>query len=194
MAPRNTKPTKDKIIDAAFGLFYRQGYNQTTIDQVIEQSGVSRPTVYSHFSSKEDLCLEYLKERRTKELDVLKENARKAKSPKERYLAVVKTMADVLWRTDYRGCGFFNMISEIPDINHRLVKEARGFVDSFREIIKDGVLDIKTSGPKYKNLDVDHVAEAYYLLVGGAIMGSQEYHEKWPAKRAIKIVEQLIEK
>ena len=194
MATRNTTSTKEKIIDAAFDLFYRQGYNQTTIDQVIESSGVSRPTVYSHFSSKEDLCLEYLQEKRRKDIAAFRENARKAKSPRERYLMVVKTVADVIWSTNYRGCGFFNIISEIPDCTHRLVKEARGFVSSFREIIKEGVLDIKASDPKYKNLDVDHVAETYYLLVNGAIMSSQEYHEKWPAKRAIKAVEQLIEK
>ena len=49
--------TREKIIETANDLFYKQGYRATVVNQIIEEAGVSKPTFYSHFPSKEDLCL-----------------------------------------------------------------------------------------------------------------------------------------
>ncbi|MEF9840490.1 MAG: TetR/AcrR family transcriptional regulator [Lachnospiraceae bacterium] len=55
------KNTKDKIIDAAWKLFLKQGYDTTTIEQIIDASKTSRGAFYHHFRGKEDLlfCLAY---------------------------------------------------------------------------------------------------------------------------------------
>ena len=42
-------------------------------------------------------------------------------------------------------------------------------------------------------MDVDRMAETYYLIIGGAIMASQEYREQWPIDRALKEIERLME-
>lgn len=47
--------TKDKIIDAAWKLFMDQGYDATTISEIIETSHSSRGAFYHHFRGKEDL-------------------------------------------------------------------------------------------------------------------------------------------
>ncbi|QAT40934.1 TetR/AcrR family transcriptional regulator [Clostridium sp. JN-9] len=47
--------TKDKIIKAAWKLFVKQGYEKTTISEIIEVSQTSRGTFYHHFRGKEDL-------------------------------------------------------------------------------------------------------------------------------------------
>jgi len=53
--------TKDKIINAAWELFMEQGYEDTTVSQIIEASQSSRGAFYHHFRSKEDLlfCVAY---------------------------------------------------------------------------------------------------------------------------------------
>ena len=185
---------KTKIIDAASELFYKQGYQATTIDQIILQSGVSRPTLYSHFSTKEDLCLVYLKNRRKKDLDLLKEFIRKEKTNFGRFMSVIKFVREAMLATTFRGCGYFNMISEFPDGQHVIVKEARVYVDGFREIIADGVKSLQSSNKKYKNIDVEQMTDVYYLIVCGAIMVCQEYRESWPLDRAVKAVESLVKK
>ena len=55
MATRKHSNAKEKIVEAASDLFFEQGYQATTIDHVIERSGVSRPTLYTHFKTKEEL-------------------------------------------------------------------------------------------------------------------------------------------
>ncbi len=193
MSARTRTPARDKILDAAAAIFYERGYQATTVDQVIERSGVSRPTLYTHFSTKEDLGVAYLQQRRQSDLAGLKDAVRNEKTAKARVLAVIKHVGETLVSTNYRGCGFFNTIAEFPDVNNPMVQEARRYIDGFRDIIRDLVVELKASSPKYKTLDVDRVAETYYLLLGGAIMGSQEYQQPWPITRAIKEIEQLVE-
>ncbi len=185
--------TRDKIIQAAFELFYQQGYQATTVDQIIDKSGVSKPTVYSHFPSKEDLCVAYMKERHSRELQSLDKFLKQEKTAKDRYLGVMRWMQRGLIDSNYRGCGFFNMVSEIPDPKNPIVYEAKNFVDQFRKVIKERVNELRESDDKYKGLDPDRIADAYYLIVGGSIMGSQEYRDSWPTDRALLEVEKLIE-
>ena len=52
--------TRRKILETASRLFYLQGYNATGINQIIEESGVAKATLYEHYRSKEDLLLAYL--------------------------------------------------------------------------------------------------------------------------------------
>lgn len=49
------KSTREKIIDAAWNLFLKQGYEKTTINQIIETSKTSRGAFYHHFHGKEDI-------------------------------------------------------------------------------------------------------------------------------------------
>ncbi len=48
----------ERIVAAAVDLFYHQGYARTTLDQVAESMNVTKPFIYSHFSSKNDLLAE----------------------------------------------------------------------------------------------------------------------------------------
>ena len=55
MARRGTRNTRGKIVDAAWKLFYRQGYEQTTVEEILTASGTSRGTFYHYFEGKDAL-------------------------------------------------------------------------------------------------------------------------------------------
>lgn len=55
MAKKSARNTRGKIIDAAWRLFYRQGYDDTTVEEIIEESGTSRGSFYHYFQGKDDL-------------------------------------------------------------------------------------------------------------------------------------------
>ena len=42
MAKRDSRNTRGRIINAAWALFYEQGYEDTTIEEIIDQSGTSK--------------------------------------------------------------------------------------------------------------------------------------------------------
>jgi AcrR family transcriptional regulator len=79
------------IEDAGARLFARNGYDATTVDQIVREAGVSKPMLYRHFESKKDLCMVLL-ERRRDELAAapLDEFISSADSPPgERLLAMI---------------------------------------------------------------------------------------------------------
>ena len=39
---KNSKNTKGKIVTAAWKLFYEQGYDNTTVEEIIDESGTSK--------------------------------------------------------------------------------------------------------------------------------------------------------
>ncbi|TBR43788.1 TetR/AcrR family transcriptional regulator [Marinomonas agarivorans] len=57
---RGRPSKKQHIIDTALNLFSRLGYQGTSIDQVVAAAAVSKPTVYSNFSSKQVLWVQSL--------------------------------------------------------------------------------------------------------------------------------------
>lgn len=55
MGKKNSRNTKSKIIAAAWKLFYEQGYDATTIDEIVETSGTSKGSFYHYFGGKDTL-------------------------------------------------------------------------------------------------------------------------------------------
>lgn len=55
MSKKSAKNTKGKIINAAWDLFYEQGYDDTTVEEIIEKSGTSKGSFYHYFEGKDAL-------------------------------------------------------------------------------------------------------------------------------------------
>ncbi|GAA4602423.1 TetR/AcrR family transcriptional regulator [Actinoallomurus liliacearum] len=54
-APRGRIDKRVAILDAAFTVFARRGYEQACVQEIAEVAGVAKPTVYNHLSDKENL-------------------------------------------------------------------------------------------------------------------------------------------
>ena len=52
---KNSRNTKGKIVSAAWKLFYEQGYDDTTVEEIVEESGTSRGSFYHYFEGKDAL-------------------------------------------------------------------------------------------------------------------------------------------
>ena len=68
--PKKRSSTKSRIIKAAWNLFYKHGYEQTTVDEIISASKTSKGTFYHYFKGKEALLntLSYLFDEKYEEL------------------------------------------------------------------------------------------------------------------------------
>lgn len=70
MAKKSERDTKGRIINAAWQLFYKQGYEATTIDEIVEASQTSKGSFYHYFDSKDMLLgtLSYMFDKKYEEL------------------------------------------------------------------------------------------------------------------------------
>lgn len=55
MTKKNSRNTKGRIISAAWKLFYEQGYEETTVEDIIFESGTSKGSFYHYFDGKDAL-------------------------------------------------------------------------------------------------------------------------------------------
>lgn len=60
--------TKRKIVDTARRLFRKQGYVNTSIDDICTESGVKRGNLYFHFKSKEEVAQAAIEDATSKHL------------------------------------------------------------------------------------------------------------------------------
>jgi AcrR family transcriptional regulator len=68
---KNSRNTRGKIVSAAWKLFYQQGYDDTTVEEIVEESGTSRGSFYHYFEGKDALLssLSYLFDDKYDELE-----------------------------------------------------------------------------------------------------------------------------
>ena len=55
MSKKSARNTRGRIIEAAWQLFYSQGYDNTTVEDIIQESGTSRGSFYHYFEGKDAL-------------------------------------------------------------------------------------------------------------------------------------------
>jgi AcrR family transcriptional regulator len=60
MARTRSTYAHGQVLDAALKLFAERGIDATSMDAIAEASGVSKATIYKHWSDKDELCLEAL--------------------------------------------------------------------------------------------------------------------------------------
>jgi AcrR family transcriptional regulator len=191
----NNMSPRERILATAADLFFHQGYRATGINEVIAKSGVAKATFYNHFPTKNDLCLAYLQDRNTSEYEAISAFVQDKKTARDRFLAVIESMGPWLDANDLRGCAFLNMVAEIPDPLTLLRKEGVTHYESLRRLLKNLAHElIESDRELYGELDADMLRDDYMVILGGAIALSEIYHDLWPVRQGMEMVEHLIEK
>ncbi len=74
---------RDQLFDVALSLFAERGYAATTMDDIAEAAGVTKPLVYQHFDSKRALYLELMESVSRKVIDAITSSTARADGPRQ---------------------------------------------------------------------------------------------------------------
>ena len=108
--------THARLLDAAADLFYFEGITATGVDKVVARSGVSKPTLYAHFGSKDELVAAVLERRHAERVATLDSwVCAHADSPRGRLLAVFDWLGKWHASDGERGCAFVNAAAEVAN-------------------------------------------------------------------------------
>ena len=188
-----TDSAKTRILKTASDLFYRQGYRSTGTNEIIKKAGVAKASFFYHFPTKEALALAYLEDRHSQEAKSIFEFVNKWQTPYDRFLGVIKFIEPWIKSNDLRGCGFLNIVSEVPDKKSPLRKIAKDHYEALGGLIRQLTQELIDSDPKrYRHLDVSFVADSYLVIVVGAIALSETIQDTWPTSRGVEAVKALI--
>jgi len=117
-ARRDVRSARDRILDTASELFYRDGYQAVGIDTIIARSGVAKMTLYRHFPSKDDLIAAYLERANDEFWAWLEREFAPVKAPRAKLVAAFEAVAKLASSPRCLGCTFQAAASEFPDQGH----------------------------------------------------------------------------
>jgi AcrR family transcriptional regulator len=180
----NTRPseTRDRIVDTASRLFYKQGYNLTGINQLIDEAGVAKASLYQHFASKEELLIAYLTKTSNEWFIGLKAHITPYETPKAKTLAVFDLLLTFSETVSFRGCHFQNIISEVPPETEAVRAVVRMHKTQMRQFFTDLLAGVNQASQ----------ADVITVLFEGALIAGQMQQNAWPVLAAQSLIKKIL--
>ena len=169
-------PARERILQTAHTLFYRDGIRATGINRVIDESGVTKVTFYRHFPSKNDLILEFLEYRHRLWINWFRDALQRHgnKPP-----ALEPALAEWFGSAEFRGCAFINSVGELGGELPAVKDAAR----RHKKEMTEAVAALLPSGN-----DQDRIAQALALAVDGAIVQAQSGSDPQAVLAALALI------
>ncbi len=163
-APRRSQ-ARERLLEVASDLFYREGINGVGVDRVLETAGVTRTTLYHHFSGKEALVAAYLGREDETIRGYFAAAAGQTSDPDRMLELIVQGIADDIARYHTRGCPFINAAAEFPDSSSEvrtIVSQHRAW---FRQTLRDALAAAGLAGRPRLTLEPDRYRGALEIHI-----------------------------
>jgi AcrR family transcriptional regulator len=177
---------RDRILDTATDLFYREGVRAVGVDLVVERSGVAKTSLYRHFKTKDDLVVAMLVREDVSYWSQWDRVAADAKDDAAQELRThVEWIARDIAEPKYRGCPFLNVATEFPAPDH----PARAVAVRHKSELRRRLLGLT------KRLRIEkpaELADQLVLVIDGAYVSGQLIRQKGPAQSLARATRALI--
>ncbi|MFD7696741.1 TetR/AcrR family transcriptional regulator [Streptomyces sp. NPDC059374] len=132
MATSDKASTRDRLLDAASELFYRDGVS-IGVETLCRTAGVSKRSMYQLFASKDEVLAASLERRRPEYEAQLILPEQEPGTPRERILHVFERLEKSAAQPGYQGCPYLAALVELKDPEHPASVVARGAKDGMRD-------------------------------------------------------------
>ena len=171
--PRSASQTRQRILKAAASLFSLHGYDGTTVDDILEATGITKGALYYYFASKEALCRAVIEEAVREVRNLVDPNTEHV----EGLDAVRELLSNLLERSRsgrwIQGRLLVRLSMDAMHLHPRIQKSLRGFwqwhIGWLRHQIEQG----RRAGQLSDRVDADTYARALSQLWSGAILMAQ---------------------
>ncbi|HEX7874167.1 MAG TPA: TetR/AcrR family transcriptional regulator [Sphingobium sp.] len=181
------KTAASKIFDTAKDLFYKRGVRAVGVDEIVCEAGVTKPSLYRAYKSKDDLvaaCLKDSVDEGRVAIDAAIEAA--GPLPRDRLRAVIDHFAYKISCPEFRGCVISNVAIELPEPGH----PGRAIVEDckthFRAVVGELTRELHICEP-------EALADSLVLVIEGAMATHHVFGSQGPALALVHTCEALID-
>lgn len=183
---------RQHIIKVASELFYLNGYNATGINEIIAKAGIAKATLYSHFSSKDELCVAHLKFRNAIFMEELESHINARPDSIAQLLGIFDYLRERYFREDFNGCWNINCFAEINSqknvsIKEEIQRQKLSLIAFLSKLISHHL-------PHNSIAETDKLSSSIYLFYESAICESNLHKNDWPIYTAKQITKNLLPK
>lgn len=184
--------THNHILKESRRLFTVQGFQNTSISQVIAATGVKKGNLYYHFPSKEALGLAVLIDARDEFTTILKTSL-SGGNPMLRILNSCNTIMEMMQQTHFvGGCLFGNTALEMTDSNSSFGKVIQEVFSHWTEQIEEQLLLAVKSNIPIPPVSPGALATSVVAILEGGIMLSRVYSTRKSLEDCIVTIRTLL--
>jgi len=171
LAPKVTqqykKDVRERVLAAAAKLFSSKGYYDTSMDEIVAESNLSKGAIYGHFKSKEDLFVALQDKQLEESITVLASTFTPGDSAKTKLEKVIGTAFDSMVSASKKNCRInleFNVAApRMKSVQRRRDDRFAALHRFIMEIIREGV----EKGEFRRDVDPDSTALVLLAMADG---------------------------
>lgn len=180
------KAAGERIFDVARDLFYKRGIRAVGVDEIVGQAGVTKPSLYRSYASKDALvtaCLESYRDDKDCQID--EAIAAAGADPRSQLRAVIQLYAADMTMPDFRGCPMSNTAVEFPEAH-----PARAVLEECKVEFRDKLVTIT----RQMNVrEPEALADGILMLIEGAYSTHHVFGSQGPCQALVRAADALIE-
>ncbi|HPQ55495.1 MAG TPA: TetR/AcrR family transcriptional regulator [Spirochaetota bacterium] len=165
--------TKERIVQRALDLINTGGYSATSMNDIVEATGVKKGNLYFHFSGKEELGLEVIREARRQYNEYLRVRI-KGKTPLEKLESLLDAIVAFHRKRNFTGgCIFGNTALELGGQHKDFSALIAGVFREWRDMLSAMIDRCKAAGQVRSDIDTGKLAQHIVALLEGGVMLSK---------------------
>ncbi len=160
--------SSEQVRDAAMELFWRKGYEATSLQDLVGAMGLSRSSFYQAFGSKRELflsCLERYQEATALDLTTRLDGAATGREFIEDTL--LWAIEEVIEGTDPKGCLVVNTANELAQQDEQVAAQVSQGFDKYRAIFLAAARRGQQDGSVRSELEADLLANYLVTSMSG---------------------------
>jgi AcrR family transcriptional regulator len=169
---RSREETRQKLLDAALGVFARNGFERATVDEIVRDAGFSKGAFYVHFESKEDLFWEILRERLEAAQDSLRQAIEPDVTVEEAQRRILTTLFDTRAREPLSPAVYYEFTAHAMR-NEKVRERLAEFYARWHAFVVETLGLAREAGMIRDDVDPVLQASALMATFEGAIIQSQ---------------------
>ncbi len=176
----------DRIRAAARDLFYRRGIRAVGVEEIVATAGVTKPSLYRAFTSKDELAAACLRDYEGEFW--ARFDAAVAAHPGDAEAQILDFLRGIAARATqaaYRGCGLTNAVVEYPDPGHPAFRVSLAHKQELRRRLCAMAAAMGAAAPEV-------LGDGLHLLIEGAYVSGQLFGPGGPAGSVAEAAERMI--
>jgi AcrR family transcriptional regulator len=181
------------LLQSALACFAEQGYQTTTIDDIVRHAGVSKGMIYNYFPSKEEIYLQLLQEQTDSVFGELKAQFVRFGSAQEKLRILLMRFREIPLSLNRQRAMAVHLEFTLYCARHEelaqlMVRRYERFISFLSDILEEG----KASGEFSKEFDATTFAAVFWALRDGICFHSTHAFRETDYERVCDMAEQIL--
>ncbi len=178
----------ERIMQTAARLFYTQGYNLTGINQLIDEAGIAKPSLYNNYRSKSDVLLAYLDRQALTLFDALEDHLNKILGARNKIIGIFEYSIARNRVGNFGGCPFLKINAEVASSEKEVLDRVQVIKSRFRNLIFQLVTQLEDK----KGFSEKALADMLYFMLEGSRASASITKQIADMESALATIQKII--